>query len=259
MRNLKDVETIVVKVGTSTLTYENGRLNLRRIEILVRVLSDLQNAGKHVILVSSGAIGVGWQVMGLDHRPNTVPEKQAAAAIGQPQLMSIYENFFRKYNQKNAQILLTHMVIDDPQMHENAINTLSALLDYKVIPIVNENDTVVTDEIRVGDNDTLSAYIAQMVKADLLILLTDIDGFYNSNPSCNPDAKFISEVMKITKEIESMAGDSASDLGTGGMRTKLIAAKIAHSVGTKTIIMNGESPENIYRVLEGDIIGTYFD
>lgn len=259
MRNLHEVETIVVKVGTSTLTYENGRLNLRRIEVLVRVLSDLQNAGKQVVLVSSGAIGVGREIMGLNHRPSTVPEKQAAAAVGQPQLMGIYDNFFRKYNQKNAQILLTHMVIDNLQMHENAINTLKALLDYNIIPIVNENDTVVTDEIRVGDNDTLSAYIAQMVKADLLLLLTDIDGLYDSNPSHNSSAQFVSEVSEITEEIEAMAGDSESDFGTGGMRTKLSAAKIAHAAGTKTIIMNGENPENIYHILEGESIGTYFN
>ena len=259
MRNLSNVEKIVVKVGTSTLTYENGRLNFKRIEVLARVLSDLQNAGKSVVLVSSGAIGVGRQIMGLDHRPSTVQEKQAAAAVGQPQLMEIYDEFFRKYSQKTAQILLTHMVIDNVQMYKNAVNTLKNLCDYQIIPIVNENDTVVTDEILFGDNDTLSAHIAQMVQADLLILLTDIDGLYDADPSKNSEARLILKIEKISDEIKAMAGDSASNRGTGGMLTKIAAAEIAHKFGTKTIIMNGESPENIYNILEGEEIGTYFE
>ncbi|WP_096817471.1 glutamate 5-kinase [Lactococcus fujiensis] len=259
MRNFENINRIVIKVGTSTLTYENGSLNLRRIEQLARVISDLQNSGKHIVLVSSGAIGVGAQKMGLDHRPTTVKGKQAAAAIGQAQLMEIYDEFFRQYNQLIGQVLLTHMVLTDDKMHQNAINTFQTLLEYNAIPIVNENDTVVTDEIVFGDNDTLSAHIARMVDADLLIMLTDIDGLYDEDPNENLDAKLISEVNVITDKIKQMAGGAGSNRGTGGMQTKLIAAEIAQGSSTKTVIMNGNNPTKIYDLLEGEKIGTYFD
>lgn len=259
MRNLEKINRLVIKVGTSTLTYENGSLNLKRIEALTRVISDLKNSGKQIVLVSSGAIGVGAQKLGLNHRPKTVMEKQAAAAIGQTQLMEIYDEFFRRYNHLIGQVLLTHLVLTDQKMHNNAVNTFQTLLEYGAIPIVNENDTVVTDEILFGDNDTLSAHIANMVHADLLIMLTDIDGLYEENPNDNPQAKLLSEISVITDSIKKMAGGSSSNRGTGGMQTKLEAACIAQKSHTKTVIMSGDDPTKIYALLEGEHIGTYFD
>ncbi|MQW23694.1 MULTISPECIES: glutamate 5-kinase [unclassified Lactococcus] len=259
MRNLENINRMVIKVGTSTLTYENGSLNLRRIEQLARLISDLQNSGKHIVLVSSGAIGVGAQKLGMDHRPTTVKEKQAAAAIGQAQLMEIYDEFFRQYNQLIGQVLLTHLVLTDKKMHDNAVNTFQTLLEFNVIPIVNENDTVVTDEILFGDNDTLSAHIANMVKADMLVMLTDIDGLYDMNPNENPDARLIREIPVITDQVREMAGGVSSNRGTGGMATKLLAAQIAQQSKTRTVIMNGADPSKIYNLLEGEEIGTYFD
>jgi len=259
MRALSNVKRIVVKVGTSTLTYENGRLNIRGIEKLVRVLADLRNSGHEIVLVSSGAIGVGASKLAFDHRPQEVREKQAAASVGQPLLMEIYDEFFRKYNQTIGQILLTKNVLINQQMHENAVNTFSTLFEYGVIPIVNENDTVVTDEILFGDNDTLSAYIADIVEADLLLLLTDIDGLYDKNPKEFPEAKLLHEVTELTNEVRAAAGGVSSNRGTGGMQTKLLAVEVAAKAGAKTIIMNGAEPAEIYRVLEGEQIGSYFD
>jgi len=257
MRNLKTANKIVIKVGTSTLTFDNGSLNLRRIEELVRVLSDIKNSGRQVVLVSSGAIGVGVSRLRLDERPQDIKGKQAAAAVGQCQLMSIYDEFFRRYNQVVGQVLLTKDVITNEVMHENSVNTFEALLGYNVIPIVNENDTVSTYEIMFGDNDTLSAYVANIVDADLLIMLTDIDGLYDKNPS-EPGAKLISEVCEITDEIRKGAGGVGSSRGTGGMATKIMAVEIAAATSTQTIIMDGQNPAAIYDVLEGANIGTYF-
>jgi len=257
MRNLKDANTIVIKVGTSTLTFENGSLNLKRIEELVRVIADIKNSGKNVILVSSGAIGVGVSRLRLRERPNDIKGKQAAAAVGQCQLMSIYDEFFRRYNQVVGQVLLTKDVITNEKMHENAVNTFDALLGFGVIPIVNENDTISTYEIMFGDNDTLSAYVANIVNADLLIMLTDIDGLYDKNPA-KPGAKLINEVREITDDIRKSAGGVGSSRGTGGMATKIMAVEIAANSGAQTIIMDGQNPAQIYNALEGAEIGTYF-
>ncbi|MDR0200480.1 MAG: glutamate 5-kinase [Streptococcaceae bacterium] len=256
MRKLPDIKRLVVKVGTSTLTYENGRLNLGRIQNLARVLSDVKNSGVDLVLVTSGAIGVGVETMGLGHRPESVAEKQAAAAVGQPQLMEIYEDSFGKYNTKVAQILLTKYLLTDTKMHANATATFEALLDADVLPIVNENDTVVTDEILFGDNDTLSAHIATLVQADLLLILTDIDGLYDKNPLENPDATLISSLPNVTEDVKVLAGGSSSNRGTGGMITKLEAAEIAQKAQVPTLIMNGTEPDLIYQALKGEELGT---
>jgi len=257
MRNFTHVQKIVIKVGTSTLTFANGSLNLKRIEELTRVITDIKNSGKEVILVSSGAIGVGVSRLRLSERPQDSPTKQAMAAVGQCQLIAIYDEFFRRYNQIVGQVLLTKDVVTNEKMHKNAVNTFVRLLKYGVIPIVNENDTVSTDEIEFGDNDTLSAYVANIVKADLLVLLTDIDGLYDRNPA-DDGAKLISEVAEITDTIRNMAGGAGSKLGTGGMETKIIAAEIATASGTETLILSGEKPSLLYEALEGAEVGTYF-
>ena len=258
MRNFKETAKIVVKVGTSSLTFKNGSLNLKKIESLARVVTDLKNSGKEVVLVSSGAIGVGVSRLNLKSRPEDSPGKQAMAAIGQCQLMSIYDEFFRKYNQIVGQVLLTKDVVVNDKMNKNAVNTFTALLAYGVIPIVNENDTVSTDEIEFGDNDTLSAYVANIINADLLIMLTDIDGLYDKNP-CEEGAKLITEVNAITNSIRQVAGGAGSSRGTGGMQTKIMAAEIAAKTKTKTIIMSGEDPSLIYDVFDGADVGTYFN
>ena len=258
MRDFKGKNKIVVKVGTSSLTFENGSLNLRKIESLARVITDIKNSGKEVVLVSSGAIGVGVSRLNLNSKPEDSPGKQAMAAIGQCQLMSIYDEFFRKYNQIVGQVLLTKDVVLNEKMNKNAVNTFIALLNYGIIPIVNENDTVSTDEIEFGDNDTLSAYVANIMGADLLIMLTDIDGLYDKNPG-EEGAKLIPEVRLITEHIRQMAGGAGSSRGTGGMITKLMAAEIAAKSKTKTVIVSGEEPALIYDVLDGAEIGTYFN
>jgi len=253
MRKLTEINKIVIKVGTSTLTYENGELNLRRIEELAQVIADIKNSGKDVILVTSGAIGAGVGRLRLSARPTIIKQKQATAAVGQCQLMCIYDEFFRRYNKTAGQILLTKDVVTNTKMHENAINTFDALLSYGVIPIVNENDAVSTDEILFGDNDTLSAHVASITKADLLIILTDVDGLYDENKNT------IHEVTEITENIKNLVGGAGSKLGVGGMITKLMAVEIATEAGTKTIIMNGKKPSLIYNVLEGEKIGTFFN
>ena len=249
---------IVVKIGTSTLAHKTGRLNIRRIEELCKVLSDLKNAGHQVILVSSGAIGMGVGKLNLDKRPTDIPTKQAAAAVGQCELMYTYDKLFTEYNHNVAQILITAPDIEDERRKLNFHNTLERLLEMGVLPIVNENDTVSTDEIEIGDNDTLSAIVTANVGADLLVLLSDIDGLYDSDPHKNKDAKLISEVEEITEDIEKLAGDKGSDLGTGGMITKLNAAKIATSAGCEMVIANGENPQVLYDIAEGKNIGTRF-
>lgn len=255
MRTLKS-NTVVVKIGTSSLTYANGKMNYRRIEKLVMVLSDLKNQGKNVVLVSSGAIGVGVAKLNLPKKPTEVKEKQATAAVGQCQLMAIYDKFFAQYGQDVAQILITKYIIDNEHSRSNAINTFSTLLQMGVIPIVNENDVISTEEIEFGDNDTLSAYVARLVKADLLIILTDIDGYYNDNPKVNPDAKLIHDIYEITDELKEKAGGAGSKLGTGGMITKLIAAEIAQKDEITTVIAQGDNPEIIYQIVDGEAVGT---
>ncbi len=252
---------IVVKVGTTTLTYNNGRLNLRKMEKLVRVLCDLKNEGKEVILVSSGAIAVGTERLGLVERPRDTRGKQATAAVGQAVLMQIYQKFFMEYNQNVAQILLTRDIFENEIKRENALNTFESLLNMGVIPIVNENDTVSTIELgdlEFKDNDTLSAYVSILVDADLLILLSDIDGLYNCNPKTNKDAKIIHNVKHITEAIENMGEGSNSEFGTGGMETKISAAKLVNNKGIDMVIASGEDPTLIYNILNGEQVGTCF-
>lgn len=255
---LRNVKRVVIKVGTSTLTHSTGLLNLSRIENLVRQLSDIHNRGIEVILVSSGAIGAGIGKLGLKEKPKTIPQKQAAAAVGQGILLHMYEKLFSEYGKIAAQILLTRDDISHRTRFLNATNTFYALLEQGVIPIVNENDAIVVDEIKFGDNDTLSAMVASLVNADLLILLTDIDGLYDSNPKINTNAKFIDYVENITDEIVNAAGDAGSSLGTGGMITKINAGKIATSSGSSMIIVNGDAPNVLNVLLDGREIGTFF-
>lgn len=248
---------IVIKVGTSTLAYPNGCLNIRRTEELCKVMSDLKNAGNEIILVSSGAIGMGTGKLSLSGRPTDMPTKQAAAAVGQCELMYTYDKLFSEYNHTVAQILLTASDIGHDERHENFTNTMNRLLELSVLPIINENDTVSTEEIRIGDNDTLAAIVAVSIKADLLILLSDIDGLYDGDPRKNHDAKLISVVRKLD-DVVSFAGDSGSSLGTGGMKTKLHAASLCSDAGCDMVIANGAEPYNLYGIVEGKQIGTRF-
>ena len=258
---MKKEEIVVVKVGTSTLTYENGKLNLRRMEELCRTLSDLQNSGKKMILVSSGAIGVGVGKLGLSKRPEETAIRQAAAAVGQCELMAIYDKLFGEYHRIVAQVLLTADVTADEKSRKNVQNTFRELLEMDVIPIVNENDTVETSELEgrnFGDNDTLSAIVAGLAEAGQLIILTDIDGLYDADPKKKPDAKLIHRVEEITPQVEALAGGAGSSRGTGGMATKIKAAKLAGEQGITCVIVNGNEPKNLYRVLSGEEIGTVF-
>lgn len=249
---------IVIKVGTSTLAHEGGRMNIRRIEKLCKVLSDLKNAGNEVVLVSSGAIGMGVGKLSLGEKPSDIPTKQAAAAVGQCELMYTYDKLFTEYNHTVAQVLLVKSDIDNEHRRSNFHNTMSRLLELGALPIINENDTVSTEEIVIGDNDTLSAIVAVETGADLLVLLSDIDGLYTADPHKNADAKLIEEVREITPEILSLAGGAGSNLGTGGMETKLRAAQIATSAGTDMIIANGENPDILYNIVDGISFGTRF-
>lgn len=258
---LMDMNRIVVKVGTSTLTYENGKANLRRIEELCKVLSDLQNQGRDIILVSSGAIGVGMGKLGLSEKPSGTKEKQALAAIGQCELMFMYDKLFGEYNHMVAQVLLTRDAVDSAHKKENVLNTFDTLLSMGIIPIVNENDTVAIDELEgknFGDNDMLSAIVAKLIGADSLVILTDIDGLYNRDPRKNPDAERIEVVEKITAEIEEMAGGSGSNRGTGGMATKIMASKYATNAGINCFVIGGDDPKRIYDVIDGKSVGTLF-
>lgn len=249
---------IVVKVGTSTLAHATGRMNIRHVEELVKVLSDLKNAGNEIILVSSGAIGMGVGKLGLASRPNDMATKQAAAAVGQCELMYTYDKLFSEYGHTVAQILLTGEDIKIDERRENFENTLSRLIELRAVPIINENDTVETQEIAVGDNDTLSAVVACSAKADLLVLLTDIDGLYTANPRVEKNAKLIPLVEEITPEIQALGGSSGSSLGTGGMVTKIKAAKIATEAGIDMIIANGKESSILYDIMEGKSVGTFF-
>jgi glutamate 5-kinase len=249
---------IVVKVGTSTLAHKTGRLNIRRIEELCKVLSDLKNAGHEIILVSSGAIGMGVGKLSLDKRPDDIPTKQAAAAVGQCELMYTYDKLFTEYNHNVAQILITAPDIESESRKKNFHNTLERLLELGTLPIINENDTVSTEEIEIGDKDTLSAIVTANIGADILILLSDIDGLYNKDPHKNPDAVLINRVEKIDESILSLAGGKGSSLGTGGMVTKLTAAQIATEAGCDMIIANGSEPSLLYDIVDGKDIGTRF-
>ena len=253
---------VVIKVGTSTLAYSGGRLNIRRVELLCKVLSDLMNAGNDIILVSSGAIGMGVGKLGLAERPKDMTGKQAAAAIGQCELMYVYDKLFSEYSHTVAQILLTAEDIQDPRRSVYVHNTLQQLLSWRVLPVVNENDAVATDEIgiqtTIGENDTLSAIVAELVNADMLVLLSDIDGLYTADPRKQEDAVLIPFVYEISQEMISAAGGSGSALGSGGMSTKIKAAQIAMNAGIDMVITNGENPENLYDVFAGKQVGTRF-
>lgn len=249
---------VVVKVGTSTLAHATGRLNIRHIEELCKVLSDLKNAGHEIILVSSGAIGMGVGKLSLMKRPEDMPTKQAAAAVGQCELMYTYDKLFTEYNHTVAQILITSEDVEDSERCANLRNTLDRLLELGVLPIVNENDTVSTAEISVGDNDTLAAIVARGVQADLLILLSDIDGLFTADPHKDPDAKLLHVVEKVTPEIEALAGGKGSSLGTGGMATKIRAAHIATEAGMDMVITNGETPSVLYEIMANQPVGTRF-
>ncbi len=249
---------IVVKVGTSTLTHATGRINIRHVEALCKVLSDVRNAGHELILVSSGAIGMGVGRMNLPKRPDDMPGKQAMAAIGQCELMYFYDRLFSEYSHVVAQILLTGEDLREEKRHTNFTNTIFRLLELGVIPVINENDTVATEEVAVGDNDTLGALVAESVRADLLVLLSDVDGLYSANPRQDPDAVLIPVVTELTPEILASAGEKGSSLATGGMATKLHAASICMKAGTDMIILNGGQPEVLYEVIEGRPVGTRF-
>ena len=259
---IKECSRIVVKVGTSTLTYDNGNINLTRIEKLTRVLSDLMNSGKEVVLVTSGAVGVGVNKLKLKEKPKSIKEKQAVAAVGQCELMHIYSKFFGEYSHIVGQILLTRDVLEDEHLKENVCNTFELLLKKGVIPIVNENDSVSIDELeniaKLGDNDNLSALVSSLINADLLIILSDIEGFYDCDPRKNKNAIMIKEIREFTEEMEKYAGKAGSDFGTGGMATKLKAAKTATSVGVDVILASGKNPCIIRNILRGEDVGSLF-
>ncbi len=249
---------IVIKLGTSTLTHPTGHLNIRRVEELCKVLSDIKNTGHQLILVSSGAIGMGVGKLGLRSRPADIPTKQAAAAVGQCELMYIYDKLFGEFHHTVAQLLITGDDVKNELRHRNFRNTMNRLLELGALPILNENDTVATEEIVIGDNDTLAAIVAQSVGARLLILLSDIDGLYTADPHRDPSAKLLAHVPALTEEIYALAGVSASAQGTGGMVTKLQAAKICLDCGCAMVIANGQRPRALYDILEGREIGTLF-
>ena len=249
---------IVIKIGTSTLAHPTGHLNIRLVEELCKTISDIKNAGHQVILVSSGAIGMGVGKLGLLERPKDIPSKQAAAAVGQCELMYTYDKLFGEYNHTVAQLLITGEDIRSHQRHENFSNTLNRLLELGALPIINENDTVSTDEIVIGDNDTLAAYVAESVKAKLLILLSDINGLYTADPHKDPNATLIPVIQELTDEIYALAGASSTKQGTGGMVTKLRAAAIATEAGCDMVIANGKNPEGLYDILDGKAVGTRF-
>ena len=249
---------ITVKVGTSTLTHSTGKLDIRRVETLCKVLSDIKNAGHEVVLVSSGAIGMGVGKLNLSERPEDMPGKQAAAAVGQCELMYVYDKLFAEYNHTVAQILLTREDLEDEKRHQNFANTLSRLLELKALPVINENDTISTSEIAVGDNDTLGALAAVSAGSELLIVLTDIDGLYTADPRTDKDAKLIPEVREITQKMRDSAGGGGTKLSTGGMATKLAAAGICMEAGIDMVIVNGARPEILYDVIEGKPVGTRF-
>lgn len=254
----KDAKCLVVKVGTSTLTHPSGQINIRLMEKLVRVLSDIKNSGRQLVLVTSGAIGVGMGKLGLRERPGTIPEKQAAAAVGQCELMYLYDKYFSEYNHTVGQVLLTRYSLDSGESAQNVRNTFQALLDQGVIPVVNENDTVATDEIKVGDNDTLSAIVARIIQAGALVILSDIDGLFTADPARNAEAALVPEVSEVTNQLMQTASGAGSSRGTGGMLTKLTAARMVMEAGVDMYIVNGRAPDILYDLLEGKAVGTHF-
>ncbi len=258
MPDIASKKRIVLKLGTSTLTHKTGKLNIRRMKKLVQVLADLHNSGREFILVSSGAVGVGMGKLNITKKPEDTPAMQAVAAVGQCELMHIYDDMFSKYSVTVAQVLLTKYILTNGL--SNVQNTLQKLLEMGIVPIVNENDTVAIDELelKIGENDSLAAMVATIADADLLIILSDIDGLYPADPHTNPDAEVIPIVKKIDEHIMRMAGGAGSSLGTGGMATKINAAKIATEAGIDMIIMNGRDPENIYDLFDNKDIGTVF-
>ena len=266
MNSLSNVKRIVIKVGTSTLTHSTGMLNLRQIEALVKIIADVKNSGKEVVLVSSGAVGIGAGKLGLSGRPDNTTLKQACAAVGQSELIQVYDRSFSEYNHIVAQVLLTRDVIDDKTTKENAHNAFIELIKMNVLPIVNENDTISIEEIKAienakvgfGDNDRLSAIVASLIDADLLIILTDTDGLFDKDPRQNSDATLIDTVHNIEDAISCVSEGNGSTFSTGGMATKLEAAKIATSNDIKTVIMNGNNPKKMYELLEGKKVGTRF-
>lgn len=256
--DIKQAKRIVVKVGTSTITYANYSRNFTRIDHLARELSDLHNQGREIILVTSGAIAVGTDRLHLPAKPRTIPGKQAVAAVGQGILMNTYEKMFAEYGTTVAQVLLTRMEMRDRHHYINSRNTFMELLRMGVIPIVNENDTVALDDLKIGDNDNMSALVGGLADADLIIILSDIDGYYTANPATHPDAKLVHEVTEITPAIEAAAGDAGTTRGTGGMMTKIQAAKQAVSSGISLVIASGTEPNAIARILQGEELGTLF-
>ena len=259
MKEFSDIKRIVVKIGSSSLTHSGGGINFRKIDRIAMVLSDIKNMGKEVILVTSGAVGAGMAKLGMRERPRIMEEKQAAASVGQCELMFIYDKYFSEYGQTIAQLLLHKDVTTHENLRENAQNTLETLLRYGAIPIINENDSVATDEITsIGDNDTLAAIVACCAKADLLVLLSDIDGLYTANPHTHTDAKLIPLVEEITPEVMALADGAGSALGTGGMATKLRAARMVTGSGADMVIANGAHPELLYDIAAGRSAGTRF-
>ncbi len=259
MFDISTKKRIVIKVGTSTLTHKTGRLNIRRMERLVKTLADIQNSGREIILVSSGAIGLGMSKMGLRERPKDTPMKQACAAVGQCELMYMYDKLFGEYNLNVAQILLTRYILETPRKN-NVENTFYKLIEHNIIPVVNENDTVAIDELElaVGENDSLAAHVGMFCHADLLIIMSDIDGFFDGDPRSNPNAKLIPVVDKIDDRIRALAGDAVSGLGSGGMITKINAAEIAMDAGFDMAIINGRNPDILYDLFDGKQVGTVF-
>ena len=259
MRKISERKRVVVKVGTSTLTHRTGRLNIRRVENLVKTLADLQNAGHEIVLVSSGAIALGMGKLGMTKRPSDTPGKQACAAVGQCELMYMYDKFFAEYSIVVAQVLLTkYVLLEDRRQH--VVNSMERLLSQGVIPIVNENDTVAIDELEleVGENDSLAANVATIANADLLVIMSDIDGLYDKDPHVHENANLIPEVGEITDDIRSLAGGAGSALGTGGMATKIKAVGIAHAVDIDVVLMNGKNPHKLYDLFEDKPVGTLF-
>ena len=249
---------IVVKIGTSTLAYATGQLNIRRVEELCKTMSDIRNAGHELILVSSGAIGMGVGKLGLRARPRDIPTKQAAAAVGQCELMYVYDKLFSEYHHTVAQLLITADNLSNETRHANFTNTLNRLLELGAVPVINENDTVATDEIVIGDNDTLAAMVAESVEANLLVLLSDIDGLYTADPHADPTARLLPVVHRVDDGIRALAGVSSTDQGTGGMVTKLRAAEICLNCGCEMVIANGREPRLLYDIVEGKPVGTRF-
>ena len=255
---IQNAKRIVCKVGTSTLTYENGKINLRRVEKLCKVLSDLQNAGREIVLVTSGAIGVGMGKLGMRQRPEEKEKRQALAAVGQCELMFMYDKLFSEYGNTIGQLLITRSDFESDERRANLSNSFEKLFEFGAIPVINENDSIAVEEIVFGDNDTLSAMVAKLVNADALIILSDIDGLYSGNPREDENAYLIPVVEEISDELMAIADTKGSTRGTGGMVTKLHAAQIATEAGIDTVVMNGAQPEDIYRLLDGRQTGTYF-